>query len=189
MKQFAGKEISEFLKGVDKHLDQPFRLDIIGGAAASLAFRIKSGTMDIDTANSAVQIEKACALARKDTGLDIPLGTASVFDGPYEYESRMKRLPIGSLKRLQVFVPEKHDWVLMKIVRLIDKDIEDIKQVSAKVRLNKSVLLKRFLEEMTHVIGRPSQLVMNFLTMMEELYGRAEADRMEKAIKSHKNWK
>lgn len=189
MKQFAGKEISTFLKAVDKHLDQPFRLDIIGGAAASLAFRIKSGTMDIDAANSVVKIEKASAAARKDTGLDIPLGTASIFDGPYEYESRMKRLPMAGLKRLQVFVPEKHDWVLMKIVRLIEKDIEDIKEVSAKVRLSKSVLLKRFLEEMTHVTGRRSELVMNFLTMMEELYGKKEADRMDKAIKGHKSWK
>jgi hypothetical protein len=34
MKQFAGKEIAAFLRAVDKHLDQPFRLDIIGGAAA-----------------------------------------------------------------------------------------------------------------------------------------------------------
>src|SRR5579863_2197122 len=104
MKLLGGREISKFLMAVDKHLDQPFRLDIIGGAAASLAFRIKSGTMDIDAVNSVVQIEKASAAARKDTGLEIPLGTAGIFDGPYEYESRMKRLPIAGLRRLQVFV-------------------------------------------------------------------------------------
>lgn len=189
MKQFAGKEIAAFLKAVDKHIGQPFRLDIIGGAAASLAFRMKSGTLDIDAANSVAKLEKACTAARKDTGLDIPLGTASVFDPPYEYESRMKRLKLPGLRRVQVFVPEKHDWALMKIVRLIDKDIEDIKEVSTRIGLNKAVLLKRFLEEMTQSIGRRSELVMNFLTMMEELHGKAEADRMEKAIKSHKNWK
>lgn len=189
MKSYAGREITAFLRAVDPHLDQPFRLDVIGGAAASLAFRIKSGTLDIDAANSVARIEKACSAARKESGLDIPLETAAIYDAPYEYEGRMKRLRLRGLKKLQVFVPEKHDWALMKIVRLIDKDIEDIKEVWATMGLSKGVFLKRFLEEMTHVTGRRSELVMNFLTMMEELYGEPEADRMEQAIQAHRNWR
>mgnify|MGYP001616386803 CR=1 FL=1 len=137
MRPFVGKEISSFLRAIDKHLAHPFRLDVIGGAAALLAFRIKSGTLDIDAANSVVGIGKACKAARRDTGLDIPLGTAAIYDGPYEHESRMKRLRLRGLIRLQVFVPEKHDWALMKIVRLIDKDIEDIREVADKVGLQK----------------------------------------------------
>lgn len=189
MKQFAAREIVAFLRAVDAHLERPFRLDLIGGAAAALAFRTASGTLDIDAANSVAGIERACEAARRDSHLDIPLGTAGIHDGPYGHESRMRRVPVRGLKRLQVFVPEKHDWALMKIVRLIDKDIEDIKEVADTVGFSTSVFLKRFLEEMTRVIGRRSELVMNFLAMMEELYGEAEADEMERTIRSHKNLK
>jgi hypothetical protein len=49
--------------------------------------------------------------------------------------------------------------------------------------------VKRFLEEMTHVHGRRKDLIANFRTMMEQLFGKAEADRMEEKIKGHKNWK
>jgi hypothetical protein len=50
------------------------------------------------------------------------------------------------------------------------------------LRYEKSVFLSRFLSEMKHI--EPSwRLVTNFVVMMEELYGKAEADRMEKQIR------
>jgi hypothetical protein len=189
MKQFPGREIVRFLQAVDRHLDEPFRLDVIGGAAALLSFRIDSGTVDIDAANNVAGLQNACRAARDETGLDIPVSTAGIYDGPYFYERRMKRVPIRGLRKLQVFVPEKHDWALMKIVRLIEKDIEDIREVDEKAGFRRAVFLKRFLEEMTHVTGRREDLMFSFLTMMEELFGSEEAARMEKAIRTHKKWK
>ena len=41
---------------------------------------------------------------------------------------------------------------------------------------------------MTHVTGRREDLIASFLTMMEALFGPAEAGRMEKAIRKHKKW-
>ena len=188
MKQFPGREIVRFLQAVDRHLDEPFRLDVIGGAAALLSFRIDSGTVDIDAANNVAGLQDACRAARDETGLDIPVSTAGIYDGPYFYERRMKRVPIRGLRKLQVFVPEKHDWALMKIVRLIEKDIEDIREVDEKAGFRRAVFLKRFLDEMTHVTGRREDLIVSFLTMMEELFGSEEAARMEKAIRTHKKW-
>lgn len=189
MRFFAAREIRAFLKAVDRHAEAPSRLVVIGGAAAALSFRSTSGTADIDTANNSTGLRRACERARDETGWEMPLGPAGVFDGPYEYESRLKRVRIRGLRKLQVLVPEKHDWALMKIVRLIEKDIEDIKEVAKATGLDKDVFLNRFLDEMTHVVGRRETLILNFLAMMEELYGKVEADRMEKAIRSHRHWK
>ncbi|MBI4565709.1 MAG: hypothetical protein HY716_13530 [Planctomycetes bacterium] len=93
---------------------------------------------------------------------------------------------VSGLKKLQLVVPERHDWALMKITRLIEKDIEDIKEVAASAGFDKAVFLARFIEEMTHIEPR-DRLVRQFLAMMEELYGEAEADRMEGAIR--RAWK
>ena len=92
------------------------------------------------------------------------------------------------LTRLQVEVPEKHDWALMKLVRFNEKDIRDIVAVSQTVGFDKEILLARFLEEMTHVTGPPSVLVLSFTIMIEKLYGKEEADRMDKTIRSNKRW-
>jgi hypothetical protein len=186
MKRFAGTEIRSFLKVVDRHVDRPAKLVIIGGAAAALSLGSKFGTTDIGTANKTAAIESACQEARKESGLQIPLGMASVFQTPYEYEKRLVPLSIPGLKNLHVLVPEKHDWALMKITRLLEKDISHILDVSKTVGFNKKVFLDRFIKEMNHI--EPSKpLIADFLAMMEELYGDKEADRMEAEIR--KKWK
>lgn len=189
MKTFAGKELAAFLVALDDHLGNPFRLEMIGAAAAILAFRINRGTLDIDSTNDVSKIEGACEAARNATGLKIPVQTVGIYDAPYEYESRMVRISTPKLRKLQVLVPEKHDWALMKIVRLNQKDIDDIEEVGGRVGFNKGIFLTRFLREMTHVHGRREDLIVNFLAMMEKLFGAEEADRMEEKIKTHKNWK
>jgi hypothetical protein len=188
MKQFVGKEISKFLRAVDQHLKEPCRIEMIGGAVAQLCFKATSGTLDIDTISGTGKIEKACDAAREDTGLDIPVQAVSVWDGPNEYEGRLKLLAHPKLTRLQVMVPEKHDWALMKLVRYNQKDIEDLVEVSRAIGFDKEVLLKRFLEEMTSVMGRPSELVLSFALMIEKLFGKSEADRLEQVVRRDKKW-
>lgn len=186
MKRFQSNEIATFLRAVDKHLSKRFDLVIIGGAAAALSFGAESGTLDIDSATSLTAIRKACETAEEETGLNVPIGRTPVFEAPYEYEERLQRLSLRGLKRLRIFVPEKHDWALMKIARLDDKDIEDIKEVGSKVGFDKKVFLQRFLEEMTH-IEPGKRLASQFVAMMEELYGKDEADRMEADVR--RKWK
>src|SRR5207248_8205118 len=123
-----------------------------------------------------------------ETGLEIPVQAVSIHDGPFGYEARLTRLEFPKLTRLQVEVPEKHDWALMKLVRFNEKDIRDIVAVSQTVGFDKEILLARFLEEMTHVTGPPSVLVLSFTIMIEKLYGKKEADRMDKIIRSDKRW-
>jgi hypothetical protein len=187
MRRFTRDEIQAFLKALDPHAPKSSRLVIIGGAAASLSFGAPGGTIDIDTANNVDPLQRASEAARKKTGLPIPLGFATVFDAPYEYESRLTRVPLRGLRNLTVLVPEKHDWALMKIVRFEDKDLEHLKAASKSVGLHLRVLEQRFLTEMTHILPRP-RLVIHFLAMIEELFGDDEASRLQQAIKGHKFW-
>lgn len=188
MKRFTRDELRAFLLALDKHAPKASRLVIIGGAAATLSFGAPGGTIDIDTATNTNDLEQACQAAKKETGLHIPLGYASVFEAPYEYESRLKRLSLRGLRKLKTLVPEKHDWALMKVVRFQDKDLEHIKAAAKSVKLDLKTFEERFLTEMTHILPR-ERLVLHFLAMIEELYGEDEAARLERSIKSHEHWK
>jgi hypothetical protein len=188
MKRFVRDEIRAFLKAVDKHAPQGITLVIIGGAAATLSFGAEGGTIDIDTATNVGALDTACEAAKKETGLAIPFGRASYFDAPYEYKSRLQRVVLRDIRKLKVLVPEKHDWALMKIVRFEDKDVKHLKSAAESVGFDKKILEERFLSEMTHVKPR-ARLIIHFLAMLEELYGEAEAARMQEVIKQHKNWR
>ena len=187
---FSRQEIVEFLKTVDSFLTQPFEVEIIGGAAGALAFRVKSDTVDIDTITSVEGIEDTLQVARQATGLNIPVGTAGVWDGPYHYRSRRKRVRARSFKRLRLYVPDINDWVLMKIVRYRDRDKKHLEEAHKAVGFNKRTLFRRFLGDMSSVVNaRPEDLVFNFLSMISTFYGAKEARRMLKVIRKHKKWK
>ena len=83
MKPFGPDEIKRFLLAVDRHMSGPFEMEIIGGAAASLRFGLRSGTLDIDTVTSVADLEEAIRKAREETKLQIPLTMASVSELPY----------------------------------------------------------------------------------------------------------
>lgn len=188
-REFGGPEFIKFLRALDKNLDHPFRLDLIGEAVAVLSFSVDSGTADLDTVTNIEPIIQAIEKAQDDSGLKIPLQSVGIYDAPYEYEKRSRRLRISGLKKLQIFIPEKHDWALIKITRLLEKDAQDIQEVAASIGFSKTVFLKRFLSEMTHATGRREDLVYNFLSMMAELFGEEEAVKMQRAIERHKNWR
>lgn len=171
------------LRAIDKHLDEPAKLIVIGGAAASLAYQVKRGTTDIDTMNDPRAAMKAYHAAVKDTGIDPPLGAAGVADAPYEYESRLRRLRVPKLARLEVLVPEKHDLVLMKIVRGNEGDFETAKEIATTSGLRLSTLEKRFVEEMGHVIGDPRRIRLNFLACVARVFGVTAAEKLAKRLK------
>lgn len=188
MKRFSSDEIVSFLKALDQTVAGPFEVEIIGGAAGILLYNLDAITEDIDTITSVSAIADAIQEARSITGLSVPIGPAGVWDGPYEYRSRRLPVNLPGSSNLMIYVPEKHDWALMKIVRLKDKDRQHILGVMKTEGFDAEVFLKRFLEEMTHVIGHKPNLIYNFIVMMGELFGEQEALRMASAIKSHKYW-
>jgi MinD superfamily P-loop ATPase len=74
-----------------------------------------------------------------------------------------------------MFVPEKHDLALMKIVRGDEHDIETIAEIARKVGLDYDILVNRFLEEMGQAIGRPEELKLKLLVAIERVFGSEKA--------------
>lgn len=184
MKKFLTKDIETFLVAIDKNISSPFEIIIIGGTAAALAYKVGKFTKDIDTVNSIRPIEAACEKARVQTGLDIPIGPAGVEQSPYNYEERLEELKIEGLKKLKIFVPEKHDLVLMKITRANANDIETIIQIHKNYQLDHKILIERYKSEMSAIIGNKIRLKTNFLATMERVFKADIFELIEKEMES-----
>jgi hypothetical protein len=179
MRVFTPRELRRFLAAVDEALDRPAAVVIIGGAAAAIEYGVASGTRDIHTWTRVHEdLAVAAERARKATGLEVPLAQSGVADGPYDFESRLERA-LPRLRRLDVEVPEKHDLVLMKVLRGDEHDLQAMEAVHRRSPLRFSILLKRYEEEMSATIVDPRRLRGQFLTMVERLFpeGLEEAER------------
>lgn len=189
MRQYRASDIKAFLLALDDHLASPLYLEVIGSAAAMLAYQMDRDTKDFDTTVSIDAFVEAWKDTAIETGLDLPLDQVTVHQPPYEYESRLERLPIPELRMIQVFVPEKHDWALLKVSRLSDKDREHVLDVALRIGFNQDVLLERFQDEMWMAHGNKNDLIFNFLDLMEDLFGAEVARRMEARIARDPRWR
>lgn len=163
-------------------MDKPFELIVVGGCAAALAYKVESYTLDIDTIGEVSAIEDAAKAARVQTGLDIPLEPARVHDTPYNYEDRLQELRLSGLCQLKIVVPEKHDLVLMKVVRGYENDLETIEEIAQKDGLDFETLLSRFTSEMSQTIGDPAKLRLNFLAAIERVFGEEQTKIAKRAL-------
>lgn len=169
MRTFLRRQLETFLRAVDAALDEPVEVVVIGGSAAALHYGVGRATHDIDTwTNVEAGLAAAAASARAATGLDVPLQKSGVADAPVDFESRLERV-LPDLRKLTLFVPERHDLVLMKAVRCYEHDLEAIAEIHAHSRLDLDILVERFREEMSPV-GDPVRLRRNFLVVVERLF-------------------
>jgi hypothetical protein len=176
---FGIDEIEAFLRIVDGHLARPVELVIVGGGAAAF-HTATTTTMDLDTYEALdAELRRAITAATAATGIDLPVGHASIAQLPFEAESRFeRRLP--DLVHLQVSVLEKHDLALSKVLRYVDHDEQQLVEVHQTVGLDYDVLVQRFIDEMDHVVGHRPPIRAQFLQMIERLFGevrRADAAR------------
>ena len=170
MRRYRRDEIEQFLTAVDAALSQPARVVVIGGSAAALHYGVTRATHDIDTWNAMrADLEAAVRAAHQTTGLPVPMGSTGVADAPYEFESRVERV-LPALPRLEVYVPEKHDLILMKTMRADEHDIQAIVEIHANSPLDLDTLVHRFKSEMGAAIGDPQRLRGNFLVVVERLF-------------------
>lgn len=92
----------------------------------------------------------------------MPFEQSGVADGPYDFEDRLLRA-MPRLVRLTVHVPERHDLALMKTVRGDQADFTKLKAIHDRKAFDLSVLLRRYEEEMGHVVIDPRRPRGNFL--------------------------
>ena len=180
MNQFLPEELSNFLQVTDYYLTSRCELIIIGGAAASLAYGVTKTTSDIDTVSKIPDhLTVALDLAKAKTGFSIPVSHVGVYEPPYNYETRLSLIENPILTKLQLFVPERHDLALMKIVRGYENDIQVIEEIHQNIPLEFDILVGRFMDEMTQVIGDLKSIRLSFLLMIEVLFGQEQAQEAE----------
>jgi hypothetical protein len=181
VRYYVRAEIERFLRAIDLALDRPATVIVIGGGAAALKYRIDDPTTDIDTFNPiGADLRRAIDAARKATGLAMPFEQSGVADGPYNFEDRLLRA-MPRLGRLTVLVPERHDLALMKAVRGDQADFAKLQAIHERKPFDLSVLLRRYEEEMGHVVIDPRRLKGNFLALVESLFPEA-VTLVEKAL-------
>src|SRR4029078_13096686 len=156
---------------MDRVIEEPTEILVIGAAAAALKYGATASTKDIDTWHAVPRaVAKAAADARGETGLPAAIEKAGVSDGPYHYEDRIQTVSMR-LKMLRILVPERHDLALMKVVRG-DRHDEDMIAESHTHRARKlDVLLGRFEEDMGKVTKDERILRTQFRALVSRLFG------------------
>ncbi len=182
MRVYTPEELRRFLAAMDRALEHPAEVVVIGGAAAALEHGVASGTRDIDTWTRVHgDLAAAAERARRTSGLAVPFARSGVADGPHDFESRLHRV-LPRLRRLKVMVPERHDLVLMKVLRGDEHDLQAIEAIHRRSPLELPVLLRRYREEMGSTIIDPGRLRGQFLTMVERLFP-ADLDGVEEGLR------
>ena len=170
MRAYTPSELRRFLRAVDGALARPVEAVVIGGAAAAIEYGVASGTRDIDTWTRVTKdLEAAAAQAREATGLPVPLAQSGVADGPHDLESRLERV-LPRLRRLKVRVPERHDLVLMKVLRGDEHDLQAIEAIHRHSPLELPVLVARYRDEMGSTVIEPRRLEAQFLVAIERIF-------------------
>jgi hypothetical protein len=183
VRRHSPQELEHFVAAIDEALTEPASILVIGGAAAALAYGATRATDDIDTFHPLTPaVEKAVAVARHSTGLNVPVSFAAVTDAPYDFEDRLIPIRGLHLKRLTVVVPERHDLVLMKTLRGYQHDVEVIDQIHRHQPLVFEVLRSRWNSEMTHVVGDPRRINLNFVEVVDHLFGRERAEAVRREL-------
>lgn len=183
MRRFAPPELVRFLVAIDQALSRPVDVIIIGGTAAALHYGVSRATQDVDTwTKVGADLAKAIHRAREETGLAVPFSQSAVADAPHDFESRLERT-MCELEHLVIRVPEKHDLVLMKMLRGYEHDLEAIVELNAQTPLDLELLVDRYETEMGAAIIDPGRLRGNLLNLIERLFPD-ELAAVEKRLES-----
>jgi hypothetical protein len=73
---------------------------------------------------------------------------ATVATMPEDYESRLKEMIPGRLKKLKIFAPDAYDLVLSKLERNSPKDQGDVEYLAKAVPLDPKILRDRYEKEL-----------------------------------------
>ena len=166
---------------LDAKLNKKYTLVLIGGAAATLYYNSKEGTLDLDSWRSVQEIEKEYqAVVMENPELKIPLTYTTVAIGPRDSNKRLLKYEAASLKNLTIKVPEIHDWVILKTARGDEKDVDDILAMNEEHKIDPKTLLQRVRTEVfedelgTGYPGNARFFVESYLNIIDQLFGDYE---------------
>ncbi len=176
--------LDQLLTETDKNLKAEADLVLIGGTALVIKYLSPRATIDVDTYTKVTkELEIAWKKAQSIVGVKVPLSRSPISEGPYHMEDRFTLYKDLKLKNLRILVPDPIDIVLMKIPRFFGKDRDDIKHLIKFSKIPHGALLKRFKEEMGHIVADKKVVVSHYLLAIEENFGVDIANSHEKKIK------
>jgi hypothetical protein len=176
-RSYDPKELEAFLRLLDRELTSPVTITVIGGAAIGLVYDTRHATTDIDLIPIGLKAFWA-AVDRAQQVHPVPLQAVSFFVAPYDYEDRRSPLPLEGLERLTVLVPEAHDLVIMKAGRAEAHDLAAVADIHARRPLDLETLVLRYYDARTQVTGSLADFTLNFLAVVERLFGTPAAERV-----------
>lgn len=140
-------DLTEYLDRIDKQLKQKITVVAVGGTAMTL-HGLKESTKDVDfcvqTKGDWEAVKSAARRISSTFRLDL-------FQGGFIYTLQLpddyakKAQPIkAKLRNLEVRLLSPIDIIITKTARLNERDIEDIRAIVSKKRVNKKKLMQRF---------------------------------------------
>jgi serine/threonine-protein kinase len=169
-KTFKRSELAAFLAEIDAMLTGPVVMEIAGGAAALLAHGAHGETKDINSFSGFDErIVRVAPLATHK----IPLQQAPLAYAPAGYEERRQRLDLP-FRNLVVWVPDRHDILLMKAVRAGQHDLQVIADIHQVKPFNLERILERYNDCMGGVIRAigPEIFDRHLRLIIEKLFGK-----------------
>jgi hypothetical protein len=153
----------------------------MGGFVLAEYHGLVRATADVDVLESAGTDKATIArLAGRGSPLHkrhhVYIDIVTVADVPDDYDTRLLPMDIEGLRRLRLKVFERHDLVLAKLCRNIDRDREDVVALARGPGLDIEVLRQRYQMELRPKLGRPERADLTlrlWIAMLEELRGGA----------------
>ncbi len=150
------------LEALDRELAGPTELHCFGGFVVAEHYGLVRATADVDVLDSSgTGLATIARLAGKGSPLHLRhkvyVDVVTIADVPDDYETRLIDMDVGGLARLRLKAFERHDLVLAKLARNIDRDREDVIALARGPGLDVQVLRKRYRQELRPKLGRPDR--------------------------------
>jgi hypothetical protein len=184
MTRFDKAQLVTFIRSLDRNLEEPLSVVVIGGAAAAVGYDSHTKTADIDVftnlSKSQVRhLSEAAKCAQSETGLAVGIGHTAVADLPFNYEDRLKPIRGLKLRKTTIFVPDKYDLALSKTMRGHPHDIEAIEGIHERHHLALKTLVDRFETELLgEAVADPRKICLNVAMVVARLYGFDEGKKL-----------
>jgi serine/threonine protein kinase len=166
VRTFGRDQILAFLREIDSMLDEPIPMEIIGGAAALLAYGAQTPTKDINTLSS---IDERILRAGRLTTHKIPINPVVLTDVPRGYEDGRDRLDL-SFRHLVIWVPDRYRLLLMKAVRAERSDVAVIEEMHTAKQFDMELVVDLFNDQTSISLGNLDTLN-NVYFIIERLFG------------------
>jgi hypothetical protein len=151
-----------FLRELDEQLTSPTELHCFGGFIVAEYYGLLRPTADIDVIETrGTDSATLVRLAGKGSVLHkkyrVYIDVVTVAAVPDEYESRLIDVFEGQFRHLRIKAFERHDLVLAKLARNIDRDRQDVEAFARGPGLDVTVLRERYTRELRPILGRPER--------------------------------